>query len=108
MDVYNTALANWKQKNPGRSLTKKQEERMLETVRNRIAAQHGFYNTSHAAKGVAFKYANYLLYNVRNNTPEAKMCEAMIRGLGLDFKYDPQHPEDNVPTEADIVKKMCG
>ncbi len=81
---------------------------MLETVRNRTAAKNGFYNTSHAAKGIACRYAKYLLFHAHNNTSDADMCEAMIRGLGLDYKYDPNNPADSVPTEADIVTKMCG
>ena len=98
----------WRTKHPGKSLTKDQDERLVNQVRRRISADLGFYSPTHAAKSVAVEYAKYLLDNARETSPDKEMCRNFIQGLGLQFKLDEDDQTILVPKQSDIVKKLCG
>ena len=98
----------YKKRYPKRALTHEQEERIRVQVRGRIAAQKGFYSPSHAAKAISAQFADYLLNNIVCNNSDAEMSKAMIQGLGLKYKEDPDNPDNTIPTRSDIIKKLCG
>lgn len=106
-EVYSLEEAKWKENNPGKQLTDKQKIKMRKLIRNRIAANEGFYSPGHASKAVAAEFAKFLLYKANAFNEEAPMYVAMIKGLGLTYSFDPLNEEKNVPKESDIVKKLC-
>ncbi len=100
--------AEWRQKNHNRNMTADQENRIVNQVRRRIAANLGFYSPTHASKALAVEYAKYLLDNARNGGGNSEMCKSMIQGLGLQFKTNEDTGDIIVPTQSDIIKKLCG
>lgn len=87
----------------GRVLTNKEQVKLRQEVRNRIASRLGFYSPHHAARAAAVKYAEYLLDKANQQGPEGILGIEMIKGLGLSY-----NAKKNVPTASDIVRKLCG
>ncbi len=106
-DAVKKVKSEWKLNHPGKRMTKDQEERITNQVRRRISADLGFYSPTHAAKSVAVEYAKYLMDNSLAGKANMSMCRAMIKGLGLQLKFD-EDGNITVPTQSDIVKKLCG
>ena len=107
-ELVEAKKAEYRKRYPGRSLSKDQEERILTQIRGKVASDNGYYSPGHAAQAVALLYARYLIRGARGTGNHAEMCQAMIKGLGLDYRHDSKHPEYDIPTKSDIVKKICG
>ena len=50
----------------------------------------------------------YLLEGAKEDSKKGRMCIAMIKGLGLKYKPDSENPENSVPSEGDLIDKLCG
>ncbi|MBR1670421.1 MAG: hypothetical protein IJ695_06945 [Butyrivibrio sp.] len=100
--AFDTAKQRVEQKS-GRLLTDKEQVKLRQEVRNRIASRLGFYSPHHAARAAAVKYAEYLLDKANQVGPEGILGIEMIKGLGLSY-----NAAKNVPTASDIVRKLCG
>ncbi|MBQ4293433.1 MAG: hypothetical protein II754_02140 [Lachnospiraceae bacterium] len=107
-ELVRDAETDYKAKHNNQEMPAKKKELLKKQIRRRMARELGFYSTNHMARSVAEKYAAYLLDGAVGDDEFAKMCRAMIRGLGLSYKHYENHPEKNVPTISDIVGKMCG
>jgi hypothetical protein len=104
-DKFTAALVEYNRRNPRLPLTDDEKFKLYDQLRRRVAVQQGFYSPSHAAKFVAEQYAKDMLFRAHFG-PDQDMYIAMIKGLGLSYKYDLSKNKD-IPTVSDIVKKMC-
>ncbi len=103
---YAAAEAEYKRRNPNVPLDEEGRIRLLDQLRRKIASSHGFYSPSHAAKAIAAEFAAELRDRAHQGTQDGdNEYIAMIRGMGLSYRYGGGF---DVPTESDIVKKMCG
>ncbi len=101
-------ISDWNERNPGQLLTPEKKLLMKDQLRNKIAAREGFYSPRHGATAIAKKYADYLLEHANNKEDsQSDMCKAMIKGLGLHYKYNAKNKDKSVPKASDIVKKLC-
>lgn len=106
-DIVKEEKKKYRTRFPGRNLSKEQEERILDQVRGKVAAENGYYSPGHAARAVSQFYADYLIKGSKEKGDHGKMCIAMIKGLGLHYEHDEKNPANDVPTISDIVKKLC-
>ncbi len=107
-ELVKEAEEDWKAKHQNKPMSDAQKEKLKKQIQKRMAAELGYYSSNHMARSVAEKYAAYLLDGAAKDDEHAKMCRAMIRGLGLYYKRDAKKPEKTVPKISDLVSKMCG
>lgn len=101
-DLYKKVKENWTAKNGGTPPTKDQEKALLKSLRERVAAERGFFSPEQAAVHIANIYADYILYRANGNFDDTQMYREMIQGLGLNYVK-----VSGTPTKSDIVKKLC-
>jgi hypothetical protein len=106
--LYAKVERAYKQKNPGVVITPERKSMLIDQLRRRMSAELGFYSPDHAAKAVATKIAQFILTGAQTEGTNKDMYISFIKGLGLDYKYDKDKPDDNFPQVTDIVKKMTG
>ncbi len=98
----------WKENHPGMVLDESRRAKLKKQVMRRMAGELGYYSPNHMAVAVSKRFATYLYNGSREEGNHGEMCRAMIRGLGLYYKQDPNDDENSVPTISDIAMKLCG
>ncbi len=106
--LYAKVERAYKQKHPRAVITPERKSMLIDQLRRRMSAELGFYSPDHAAKAVATKFAQFILTGAQTEGTNKDMYISFIKGLGLDYKYDKDKPDDNFPQVTDIVKKMTG
>ena len=104
--LYDDVKAKWKERNDGEEPTKDQEKAILKSLRERVAAERGYFSVTQATRKIASDYAGFMLKKANEDGPDREGYIHMIKGLGLRYSYDSVTGEV-VPKETDIVKKLC-
>lgn len=107
-EIMEEAEADWKAKHNNQAMPPAKKALLKKQVMKRMASELGYYSPNQLARGVAEKFAAYLLEYAIGDDEYAKMCRSMIRGLGLSYKHDEKNPENDVPAISDLVAKLCG
>ncbi len=106
--ILSKAEAKWKEEHPNETFSDAKRETMKKQIMRRMAGELGYYSPNHMAVTVAKSYASYLFEGAKNDDNHGEMCRAMIRGLGLYYKPDPDNDDNTVPKISDIAAKLCG
>jgi hypothetical protein len=101
------AESDWKRRNPKDVLTDDIKKDIKIHLRRRLASHMGYSSPAHAAKPIAVLYAQEMLERAHDsNNPDREMYVEYIKGLGLDYEYDPKDEANSVPKASDIARKM--